>query len=205
MEDILGIKIVDFGRLTAWNNNQVTDVPSEIIYLEDLENKKVWSIGINPTPDNNDYYITYGFGYSKYMHTSSNIYQELTVFVPREESCKIQILHFENKLAKKKELKLVYYIKPVLDEDEIKSDGYLDLKYNESNNLITVKNELTENGNFDKVGGLEYLSLLPDKVPTTTNVDRYIKIVEEKALTRNLIQTANELISLRIWWNRRCW
>ncbi len=64
--------------------------------------------------------------------------------------------------------------------------------------LITVKNELTENGNFDKVGGLEYLSLLPDKVPTTTNVDRYIKIVEEKALTRNLIQTANELISLRI-------
>ena len=71
--------------------------------------------------------------------------------------------------------------------------------------LITVKNELTENGNFDKVGGWEYLSLLPDKVPTTTNVDRYIKIVEEKALTRNLIQTANELISLRIWWNRRCW
>ena len=62
--------------------------------------------------------------------------------------------------------------------------------------LITVKSELTENGNFDKVGGLEYLSSLPDKVPTTANVDRYIKIVEEKALTRNLIQTANELISL---------
>ena len=64
--------------------------------------------------------------------------------------------------------------------------------------LITVKSELTENGNFDKVGGLEYLSSLQDKVPTTANVDRYIKIVEEKALTRNLIQTANELISLRI-------
>ena len=26
--------------LTAWNNNQVTDVPSEIIYLEDMESKK---------------------------------------------------------------------------------------------------------------------------------------------------------------------
>ena len=67
---------------------------------------------------------------------------------------------------------------------------------NEPIDLITVKSELTENGNFDKVGGLEYLSSLPDKVPTTANVDRYIKIVEEKALTRNLIQTANELISL---------
>lgn len=90
------------GRLTAWNNNPVMDVPSEIIYLEDMENKKVWSIGINPTPDNNDYYITYGFGYSKYMHTSKGIYQDLRVFVPREEACKIQILHLENKLAKRR-------------------------------------------------------------------------------------------------------
>ena len=55
-----------------------------------------------------------------------------------------------------------------------------------------------ENGNFERVGGLEYLAALPEKVPTTTNVERYIKIVEEKAMTRNLIQTANELIALRI-------
>ena len=147
MEDIHGIKTVGFGRLTAWNNNPVTDVPSEIIYLEDMENKKIWSIGINPTPDNNDYYITYGFGYSKYMHTSCGVYQDLKVFVPREESCKIQILHLENKLAKKKKLKLIYYVKPVLDEDEIKSNGYLDLKFNESNNLITIQNQTKETKN----------------------------------------------------------
>ena len=64
--------------------------------------------------------------------------------------------------------------------------------------IITVKNELTENGKFERVGGLEYLASLPEKVPTTANVDRYIKIVEEKAMTRQLIQTANELIALRI-------
>ena len=74
-----GTKIVDFGRLTAWNNNQVTDVPSEIIYLEDMESKNIWSLGVNPTPDNNDYYITYGFGYSKYMHTSNGILQDLKI------------------------------------------------------------------------------------------------------------------------------
>ena len=149
MEAILGIKIADFGRITAWNNNPVTDVPSEIIYLEDMENKKIWTIGINPTPDNNDYYITYGFGYSKFMHTSNGIFQNLKVFIPREESCKIQILHLENKLAKKKELKLIYYIKPVLDEDEIKSNGYLELKYNDSNNLITIQNQTKEINNRD--------------------------------------------------------
>ena len=71
--------------------------------------------------------------------------------------------------------------------------------------LITVKKELTENGTFERIGGMEYLASLPEKVPTTTNVDRYIKIVEEQSMRRRLIQTSNELISLRIWWYRRNW
>lgn len=62
--------------------------------------------------------------------------------------------------------------------------------------LITVKKELTENGTFERIGGMEYLASLPGKVPTTTNVDRYIKIVEEQSMRRKLIQTSNELISL---------
>ena len=144
MEDILGIETVDFGRLTAWNNNQVTDSPSEVIYFEDMDSKKIWSASINPTPDENDYYVTYGFGYSKYMHTSNEIFQNLKVFVPREDSAKVQILHLENKLAKKKNLKIIYCIKPVLDEDEIKSNGYIELSYNENSNLITLQNQSKE-------------------------------------------------------------
>ena len=37
---------------------------------------------------------------------------------------------------------------------------------------------------------------LPDKVPTTANALKYIKIVEEKATLRSLIKTANEIIEL---------
>lgn len=62
--------------------------------------------------------------------------------------------------------------------------------------IITVKAQLIEEGNFEKVGGLEYLALLPDKVPTTANVEIYIKIIEEKSILRNLIQTSNQLIEL---------
>lgn len=62
--------------------------------------------------------------------------------------------------------------------------------------IITVKAELIEQGNFERVGGLEYLAGLPERVPTTANVDMYIKIVEEKATLRSLIQTSNEMISL---------
>lgn len=62
--------------------------------------------------------------------------------------------------------------------------------------IITVKAELVESGNFERVGGLEYLASLPERVPTTANVEKYIKIVEEKAALRSLITTSNELVAL---------
>ena len=62
--------------------------------------------------------------------------------------------------------------------------------------IITLKSELVSLGKFEQVGGLEYLAELPDKVPTTANVEKYIKIVEEKSMMRNLIKTANELVNL---------
>ena len=62
--------------------------------------------------------------------------------------------------------------------------------------IITVKAELASIGKLESVGGLEYLAGLPEKVPTTANVDKYIKIVEEKSVLRSLIKTSNELITL---------
>ena len=67
---------------------------------------------------------------------------------------------------------------------------------NEPIDIITVKAELIETGSFERVGGLEYLASLPERVPTTANVDKYIKIVDEKAMLRNLISSANELVAL---------
>ena len=62
--------------------------------------------------------------------------------------------------------------------------------------IITVKSELISMGKFEVVGGFEYLGILPDKVPLVANAERYIKIVEEKSLLRQLIKASNELIDL---------
>ena len=62
--------------------------------------------------------------------------------------------------------------------------------------IITVRAELESMGKLNNVGGLEYLAELPEKVPTTANASKYIKIVEEKSTLRNLIKTANEIIEL---------
>lgn len=70
--------------------------------------------------------------------------------------------------------------------------------YNRSEpiDIITLKAELKSMGKLEAVGGLEYIVQLPDRVPTTSNVEQYIKIVEEKSMLRALIKTADELITL---------
>ena len=127
-------------RLTAWANNPTNDIPSEIIYLEDMENKKVWSLGQNPIPDSNDYYITYGFGYANYMHKSNGLIQNASIFVPCKDSAKVHLIRLENIEPRKRKIKLVYYIKPVLGEDETISNTYLNLEYKEGSNLLCLEN-----------------------------------------------------------------
>lgn len=94
-------------------------------------------------------------------------------------------------------------VETLKDEDFYREDnkviyGAIMNLYNrgEPVDIITLKDELVSLGKFEAVGGLEYLAELPEKVPTTANVDKYIKIVEEKSMLRTLIKTANELIVL---------
>ena len=125
-------------RITSWINRPENDIPSEIIYLKDMEYKKTWSLNANPAPDDGDYYITHGFGYSKFYHASLGIIQETEVFVPVEDRIKVNILRLKNTMPEKRTLKIVYYLKPVLGEDETKTNGYIDLKF--IDNVIYAKN-----------------------------------------------------------------
>ena len=56
--------------------------------------------------------------------------------------------------------------------------------------MITLKDQLTLRGTIEKVGGTEYIATLIDNVPTTSNIESYVKIVEEKSISRKLIKAA---------------
>ena len=124
-------------RITAWNNSPCQDIPSEIIYLKDKETGKVWSTS-NFITEDSDCEITYGFGYAKYNNICNDIISTTEIFVPQKENIKINILKLKNTIAGKRNLKLLYYIKPVLDEDEIKSNGYIGIE--KEGNIIYAKN-----------------------------------------------------------------
>ena len=127
-------------RITSWHNKAFLDIPSEAIYIQNQNTGKSWSLGALPMPDENNYNVVYGFGYAKYIHTSDEIMQELEVFVPNEDAVKIGILKLTNNSLFKKNLRIVYYLKPVLGEDEIKTSGSIKLNYNKNANLIEVQN-----------------------------------------------------------------
>lgn len=66
---------------------------------------------------------------------------------------------------------------------------------NEAIDVVTIKDELEQKKVLEDIGGISYLSDLTLSVPTAANVGYYAKIVEEKALLRNLIQTATDIVT----------
>ena len=62
--------------------------------------------------------------------------------------------------------------------------------------LTTVTTELKQKNLIQSIGGVEYLTEIVNFVPTATNIDSYIKIVEDNALLRNLIQTATDIATM---------
>ena len=61
--------------------------------------------------------------------------------------------------------------------------------------ITTVTSYLKNRNELSEVGGVEYLTEILNYVPTASNIDFYIKSVEESAILRNLIETATDIAS----------
>lgn len=60
---------------------------------------------------------------------------------------------------------------------------------------VTLVEELKKIDILDEIGGPSYIAFLLSSVPTAANVEHYARIVREKAILRNLISTATQIIS----------
>jgi len=66
---------------------------------------------------------------------------------------------------------------------------------NDAIDFVTLKEELARSGELEEVGGPAYIASLADGVPRSANVEHYARIVKEKATLRNLIHSANRILS----------
>lgn len=64
----------------------------------------------------------------------------------------------------------------------------------EAIDLITLQQRLKNQQLLEEIGGLAYLSALPDTVPSAANLTYYADIVQEKYLLRKMIHTCTEVV-----------
>ena len=62
--------------------------------------------------------------------------------------------------------------------------------------LITLGEELTKRGLFEKLGGQPFFASLVAEVPTTANIEYHVSIVKEKSIRRRLIDAGNHIVRL---------
>lgn len=67
---------------------------------------------------------------------------------------------------------------------------------NEAADLITITEQLKKADKLEAVGGISYISSLANSVPTAANVSYHAKIIEEKALLRQLINAATYIAGM---------
>ncbi len=61
--------------------------------------------------------------------------------------------------------------------------------------LITLNNYLKDNSVFEKKGGARYLDELVESIPTSANIEYYLRIIQEKAELRRLINICTDTIT----------
>ena len=94
-------------------------------------------------------------------------------------------------------LTIIEILKPAdfyrTEHEEIYS-AIIDL-YNQGSaiDILTVKEQLRLRGKYDVINGFEYLASLTNPMFSVSNVEYYAKIVEEKAILRQLIKASNEI------------
>ena len=61
--------------------------------------------------------------------------------------------------------------------------------------LITVQNELEKNDELETIGGMSYLITLQEDIPSLGLLQQHAQIVKEKAILRELIYSATQIIT----------
>lgn len=127
-------------KITPWSNDPVSDTQGEIIYLRDEDTGKVWSITPLPIREREPYTIIHGIGYSKFKHNSHGIEQELIMFVPKEDSVKINLIRLKNNSGFSRKLTVTYYIRPVLGVSDQITQQHIITQIDEETGTLLIKN-----------------------------------------------------------------
>ena len=131
-------------RLTQWSNDPVIDPPSEVLYIRDEETGVFWCPTPSPVREEAAYRVRHGAGYTVFEHNSQGIGQELTVFVPMDQSggepIKIQRLRLRNDSPRRRRLLLTYFVEWTLGESRESSQMHVATTWDDEVHALMARN-----------------------------------------------------------------
>jgi cyclic beta-1,2-glucan synthetase len=101
-------------KITEWSNDPVMDTPGEILYVRDDETGELFSPMPLPIRDESDYQIHHGRGYSRFVHQTLDIHQDLHLSVAPHDPIKLICLRLHNESDRPRQLSVAYYAEWVL-------------------------------------------------------------------------------------------
>jgi cellobiose phosphorylase len=127
-------------KLTPWSNDPVTDPAGEALYLRDEEAGVFWSPTPRPVSDGAPYETRHGWGYTTYRHTSHDLEQEVTLFVPREDPVKVVRLRLANTGDAPRRLSVFRYHELVLGERRPPNVPYVTVERDDETGAFFARN-----------------------------------------------------------------
>ncbi|MDX1585490.1 MAG: glucoamylase family protein, partial [Balneolaceae bacterium] len=127
-------------RLTPWSNDPVVDPPGEAFYIRDEEGGFYWSPTPKPVSGSGHYEVRHGFGYSRYVTETSNIEQQLTLWVAPKDPVKVVKLQLKNTGLYRRKLAIFRYLDWVLGVFRHRSSRFVHTEWHSETGGILARN-----------------------------------------------------------------
>ena len=128
-------------QINAWSNDPVSNEPSEVIYLKDLDSGEVFCPTAAPISDLRAYYVArHGQGYSTFEYTGRELEIRLTQFVPLDDAIKIGRLKIANTSDRVRRLAVFYYVEWTLGATRAAGAAYIVTAIDAQTNALFARN-----------------------------------------------------------------
>ena len=127
-------------KLTTWANDPVTDTPSEMLYIFDFDSGEVFSPFAGMRRGENEYWVHHGQGYSRYIHRSNNLAQELLISIAPNDPIKFIVLTLRNEQQQFRRLSVTYFAEWVLGVSREETQMHVTTSVDEKTGALLATN-----------------------------------------------------------------
>jgi len=105
------LKHAQLNRITHWRQDLLRDSDGKYLFIQDLDNKKIWSITWQPVKRKYELYrCIHGIGHTKFINKTLGIKTELKIFVPPKDKLEVWQVKIKNETGKRKKIKLFSFV-----------------------------------------------------------------------------------------------